>query len=901
MGRDSKRKAEEMTRESTSRAGSHVERRWILSLEPVKFGMIVGLFLWVARAPFGFFHPDDKNWLFYWRLAPIWHLWVFVGAAIIGITLLLLAFVFVQGKARGSTRNEAIRSFCRALSPVYFLLLGLIQLVPGALGILPVLPLLNKLILPVAVFSSVLFLLVIESKFVGSAFFQRLDRSVSAHKWRWTLILFIVSLMVYGVFMKRCNSVYGYGAGDEAHYLIQARSLAEDFDRDLINQLPDYSHTRLYYYEKHLSEKSPPGKAHSKHYIGLPLLLAPGWLVADMKGALGAMIAMSALFAVSVFWIAFKLSQRSGFALSWWAVFCFTTPIVLYASRAYPGLPAALVILFVVWKLTKPEFLSRWGWLALGCLIGFLPWLHTRRFCLPTLLLAVWGMAWIFLRGKKKDLAFLLPPLFVSLVLLIVLNQHWYGYSWGQPPGAGGFDKLQPAVWVGGYRNNSPRVLFLCWPGLIGAMVDRFRGLIVCSPFYLIPLACVFVGLCSRNFKFCRRLWLWVFLAVYVPSLSVVHWFAGECFPGRYMVPGLPLLVFPLTGVLARHRDRVLRAMFAVLAAFGVWITLRMALAPGHFYRGVVDARWQWPVLQLVSLFYPYVGPYNRELYHIEDPLGVVMFMLWAAGAIVLLQWTRKREISAHRSFHLALATILALPLFAGAVRRLTNCHPYQLSVSGPERHYLTLTEINRASSSRLIVAKWGEIPPQVLKEELTLELPAAEEESKTGEIRRDECTDQEVVVYDPERHAPGHLSYTRPLRIAGGQYVARFWIAAVNPFTDDSLILCVQDMKTLDSIASRRLSPSDFAGGKGFSPISVSVPFAVNGWSYLRLMVYVDAKCRVGAFKFSIEPGRAREIYESTAAKAISPGLTWGKKTPTEAGMAATRLPVYNSPPLDR
>lgn len=827
-------------------------------IEPLKFGVIVGLYLWVAGAPFGFLHPDNENWVFFWRLLPFRRLLVLAALSTAGISALLLAFVSLYRKTEDPQGGESIRFFRRVLSPLYFLLIAPVQLIPGAVGVLPVLPLVNKLILPVVVFSSAMLLLVIETRLLSPTVSQNLHRSIASHKWRWSLAVFLVSLLAYGVFMKRCNMVYGYTAGDEAHYLTQAQSLAEDFDRDLVNQLPDYDHNKIYYIAKHLSPKSPPGKAYSYHSIGLAVLLAPGWALAKMKGAVAVLAIIASLFAVSVFWIAFRVLRRAEFAIGAWAVFCFTTPIILYACRAYPELTGGFVILLVVWMMMKPESLTRSGWLAVGCLIGFLPWLHIPRLAMPTLLLSAWGCVWLFLRGRRKRLIFFLPPLLMSVVLLIVLNQHWYGYSWGQAPGATGFEKLDPQAWTGGYYHQ-PKELFSCWTGIVGAIMDRYKGLLVCSPAYLIPLLCVLFGLFSRKLKFWRKLWFWVFLVAYIPALSRTGWYGGACFPSRFLISVLPLLLFPFARVLSVRRDKLLRTFFAVLAAFSAWITLRMLINTDHFYRGAESARWHCPATQLISLFYPYAGTY-RTVCRIEDPFGILVFTAWVAGVVCLLQWARKKKMLWHHSFNLTITAILALPLFTTAVRRGLNCHPYQFSFTGALEHYSTLIGINRASrAARLHVARWGQIPPETARKELTLELPAVEQKSRTGQIKSGESVNREFLAYDPDKHEPGYLSYTHPLKIHPGGYFASFWVSADGWNPDDSIILDIQDMQTEKSIAIYHLASYHVRKGKKFARIRV--PFFLQRYTKLSLRVYVDAKSSVGVLKYSIEPQCLHEL----------------------------------------
>ncbi len=829
-------------------------------MEAGKFGLIVGLYLWVAGAPFGFVHPDEDNWLFFWRLLPISRLPILVGLSVVGASAIFLALLALRRETGSGAAEETARVCGRVLSPLYFLLIGLIQLVPGAMAALPVLPFVNKFLLPTAVFSSVVFLFFIEAKLIPAALFRNLDASLSSHKWRWSVGLFVVSLLVYGVFMKRLDMAFGYTAGDEAHYLVQAQSLAEDFDRDLVNQLPDYRYLQEYYLAKHLSAKSPPGKAYSYHSIGLPVLLAPGWAVGKVKGAMGVLVGISSLFAVSFFWIAFGLRQRSEFALGCWAVFCFTTPIVFYACRAYPELPSALIVLLVVWRMMRPEALNRWGWLATGCLIGFLPWLHIPRLAIPTSLLSVWGIAWLFFRRKKESMALFVAPLFVSAVLLIVLNQGWYGHCWDEPPGLTGLEKLDPQAWTGGYRSRGTD-LFSCMTGLLGVFMDRYKGLLVSSPGYFIPLVCVLIGLFSSKLRFWRELWFWVFLVVYLPALGRRGWYGGACFPGRFLVSVLPLLLFPFASFLSVRRDRFFRAMFAVLTAISVWMTVLVLMHPDRFYRGAENARWFSPAAQLIALFYPYVGTW-RGVNQIEDPFGIVLFVLWVGGAIALLQWAKKKEMPWHRCFNMVIAAILALPIFSTAVRRITNQQPYKFSFLEPSERYSTLAGINRPSKTRIRVAAWGEISPQTLRKQLTLELPAGDQIIAAGEIQTDELTQQKVVVYDPAKHKPGYLSRTGRLKFFAGEYIARFWLSFEALGPEDSLIIDAQDMKSRRVVAYRRLTAADVPMGKEFAP--VDLPFSVKRFSNLSLRVSVDARNPVRFLRFCVEPSCLEELLSA-------------------------------------
>lgn len=831
---------------------------WIALLEAVRVGAIVGLFVWAARMPFGFFHPDEDSWLFFYRYPPLWQLWLSLATSIGGAGVLFLVFsVLWRAKGEGE-RSEVVRAFRRVFSPVYFLLLGLIQLAPGALSALPILPLLNKLILPVAVSSSVILLFVIEAGLFPEAFLDRLDRSVSAHKWRWTAALFVATVAVYVPFTKRCDTAFGYTSGDEAHYLTQAESLAEDLDRDLSNQLPDYVRSEDYFLAKHLSPKSPPGKAYSYHSIGLPVLLAPGWAVGKMKGAMAVLVWISAIFAVTVFWVAFALRPRAAFAVSCWAIFCFTAPILFYACRAYPELPSALIILLVVWKMMNPDTLGRWVWLAMGCLLGFLPWLHIPRLILPTMFLSLWGTFWLLPRRKWKHLFFFLSPLFVSAVLLIGLNQHWYGYTWGESPGASGFERLDPRAWTGGYYSR-PRELFSCFPGLIGTFIDRYKGVLASSPIWCVPLAAVFLGLFSGKMRFWRSLWFWTFLLIYVPALSRSGWYGGACFPGRFLIAALPLLLFPLAAVFSDRRDKLLRAMFAVLSGFSVWMTLQMFLHTAAFYRGVETARLYSSALNLLGFVFPYAAT-AKGIGHLEDPYGFLLFLLWFSGVLVLIHWARIRDFSRHGAFNLVVAAIVALPVMTCVIRRVAGIQPFRFVPAGVLEHYSALGDINRSSPCRLHVARWGDVPAEILMRLLTVELRAVDQTSRTGDAPEDSRTGHKPAVHVPSKHTPELLSCTNPVKLYAGDYVVSFWLKGEEE--PETVVLDVQDMGTGKSLASRRVRLPIPSSSTESWPLPLR--FSLSRFSKLKFGVYADSKSKVEVLKYTLQPGCLEELVQA-------------------------------------
>ena len=76
--------------------------------------------------------------------------------------------------------------------------------------------------------------------------------------------------------------------GDIPHYLLAVQSLVEDGDFDLQNNYENPESHAAYFSGALYPQQYAPGTTRPFRSVGLPLLLAPGWMVAGYPGALGA-------------------------------------------------------------------------------------------------------------------------------------------------------------------------------------------------------------------------------------------------------------------------------------------------------------------------------------------------------------------------------------------------------------------------------------------------------------------------------------------------------------------------------------------------------------------------------------------------------------------------------------
>ncbi len=341
-----------------------------------------------------------------------------------------------------------------------------------------------------------------------------------------------------------------YLTGDEVYYLLTAASLWQDADLDLADEFADESY-RAFYPQPITADEidwhSLPGQGgelYSKHGVGLPLLLLPGWALGRQVGASLWLVALAAVLAVQLHGLMRDLVPGRGAIWLAWAGIALSPPLTLYAPLLFAELPAALALTLALrYGLLRPEGHGRW--LALAALL-FLPWLNPRYALLALpLILALW------LRGRR----WIAGVAAGGLVLP-------YLHNWvmlGRLPALGDYGRVG---------------LDVLPAGLPGLWLDREVGLLPYAPIYLLAL----YGALRRRPNWPVWNWLWLPYLLFLGSYD--HWFGGWNPPARMMVPLLPYLA-PLAALaLAEMAPPARRVTGWIAATIGAATSLLFLLNP---------------------------------------------------------------------------------------------------------------------------------------------------------------------------------------------------------------------------------------------------------------------------------------------------------------------------------
>ncbi|HEX2122109.1 MAG TPA: hypothetical protein VHL59_10745, partial [Thermoanaerobaculia bacterium] len=132
--------------------------------------------------------------------------------------------------------------------------------------------------------------------------------------------------------------------GDEPFYLLVTESIVRDFDLDLANQYRtlDRSATGRTDLVPQLGDPTGArGEQYSRHEPFLPLLMVPGYLLARLHGAIAVIVLFGVLLVRStVRWMEDE-GISEGAMRAVFPFFAFGPPVLFYATRIWPEVPAA--------------------------------------------------------------------------------------------------------------------------------------------------------------------------------------------------------------------------------------------------------------------------------------------------------------------------------------------------------------------------------------------------------------------------------------------------------------------------------------------------------------------------------------------------------------------------------
>ena len=306
--------------------------------------------------------------------------------------------------------------------------------------------------------------------------------------------------------------------GDEPYYLLITDSIVHDFDLDLRNQHAEGAMARLGRPDLAGQRQIGDGERYSHHEPFLPMLLAPGYLLGGVTGA----VATIALFGMLLVRSTVRWMEDEGIsdsaARAVFPFFAFGPPVLFYATRIWPEVPAAFLYVEALRGL-RNDRPKRW----IPALIGLA--LLKIRFALV-------GLACLLTLRKRR------MAVVAGLVIVVILVAV-----------AGRWRELIPSL--------DHHI------GLAGLTVDGMDGIVFQAPFYLFGL---FALTRWRSMPRGFRLGILASLLYLFYLLPRPQAFSSWGPPLRYVVFLTPVLALGA----AAAWDRVSRGAAAL---FAVWTT----------------------------------------------------------------------------------------------------------------------------------------------------------------------------------------------------------------------------------------------------------------------------------------------------------------------------------------
>ena len=502
-------------------------------------------------------------------------------------------------------------------------------------------------------------------------------------------ILLVICLPLYFLYtLYFCQITMLHG--DEGQYLRVTQSLLHDGDMDLANNLgiEQTGEFHVSHFGVNKATGSPEGKVHSVHPIGLSAALVPAyWLGLEkwQNPRLAAALFMALLASLCVpltFLFLRRLEIEFWGALLATGIIAVTGPFFYYTNQLYPEVPALLISLVALlalahWQMPGGSYRSwgRWEVPLLGLLtllLCCLPFLHPRLaplglLCGAGVLLQAW-------HNPRRNLAITVVGLVVGAGLYALVSFHYaFSGDWMGPlrPGSGAWG--EGALDIANWSISLP-----------GHLLHVDKGILNSSPVYFFAL----FGLAALAQARDRR----VVVAVGFYSATAVinglhsNWVFGFCFPSRFLIAALPVLVLGLAKGLTLVKRS---ATTSFLAAFTLAISLEGVLdtlllpeygfegsnllnrSVNHFYplhqHFFLPDQEEMPLLDLGFWALLLAALFFRTGFGLSRS-GLIRWGLVAAAAFAPFLWSRSDALAARLPRSQSLLTPLAAEGTAAAM-----------------------------------------------------------------------------------------------------------------------------------------------------------------------------------------------------------------------------------------
>jgi hypothetical protein len=321
--------------------------------------------------------------------------------------------------------------------------------------------------------------------------------------------------------------------GDESYYILITESLARDHDLDLNNQFRDLAHsvTRRADLKPEIGDTvRPDGVIRSHLEPLLPLLLVPGYLLGGLTGILITMAIFGALLARSTLRLFEEEGISDATARAIFPLFAFGPPVLFYATRVWPEVPAALAFVEAI-RGVRARRTARWV-TALLALV-----LLKVRFALVAIVLIARAVR------KPKHLAIGAVLIAIPAVIALATTAH----------------RIRELI---------PGDAAAMLRGLFGLMLDGQQGIAFQAPLYLFGIIAIARW---RATPHAFRLGI-VASALYIFYLIPrAEWHGGWSPPLRYIVFLMPVLALGCAALWERIDAGAIAVVTAWTAALVIY------------------------------------------------------------------------------------------------------------------------------------------------------------------------------------------------------------------------------------------------------------------------------------------------------------------------------------------
>ena len=373
----------------------------------------------------------------------------------------------------------------------------------------------------------------------------------------------LIALIVYALVIP--SMVRAPIDGDEPYYLLQTVSIVRDFDLDLKNQYGARAGAPWGRPDLTPMTGDPVGRQgqqYSRHEPFLAFLMVPGYLLGGLHGA----VATIALFGVllvrsTVRWMEDEgVDQRVARAV--FPLFAFAPPVLFYATRIWPEVPAAFFFVETLRGMREARA-KRWVPALAGLVMLKLRFVLVAIGVVASGLLPVARSVWSKpntagnWRLGTGNLGIAVIVIIVPLLVIATIT--------GDPTNVHTWRELVPTA---------PMQYAI---GLGGLLVDGMSGMAFQAPFYLFALIAVIRW---RTMPRGFRMGVLASLLYLFYLLPRAEWFGGWAPPLRYVVFLMPVLALGVAAVW----DRLPRGAIAVVSAASAAIVVHGLAYPWRLF-----------------------------------------------------------------------------------------------------------------------------------------------------------------------------------------------------------------------------------------------------------------------------------------------------------------------------